>query len=308
MVDIMYELATSEGPLSNSDVKTVLGLINVLSRILPFIFGNPDYADLIFWFNTIPSMTAEPPNPPKEEIATKEEEDADKFSTPPETAKSTNLPLPAFEPLSEQAYGAKLLESIAMLMFKGNLCISDIKREENSEYSIDRNSLWKGGVVHEKVYHDSDKRFDKHRIDILRLLHVCLTSTIYQPSFMYMRRINPFLTFFTNSYIKNSKNIFFSLFNTLLRYDWKGFGIPYLSSLQSLSGDHELLVDKCAQILCILLDYKVPTIDNAKQLIGTSRPINTIYNYFVANIPNRHSRRLPEETQMYFIYIYIYIL
>jgi hypothetical protein len=75
-----------------------------------------------------------------------------------------------------------------------------------------------------------------NRLDLLRLLLVILSQPLFHTPDEYLLVLNPFSTYFTNKRSKNVKNLFVSLINQVVSYDSAGYGIPYLSAVDS-SGD-----------------------------------------------------------------------
>jgi hypothetical protein len=93
--------------------------------------------------------------------------------------------------------------------------------------------------------------------------------------------LNPFSTYFTSKRAKNTKNLFVSLVNTIIAYDCQGYGIPYLSAIDT-SGDQETLTTLSLNLLLILIEYKPPSFENLSYLIkGGHTSLNRVREYFV---------------------------
>ena len=228
----MYAYSAQEIQMNESEATLIKGCINLLIRVLPFIFTSPDFADNILWnIVTNPSVITPSTRRMREERAKKaaakdknKEEGKDLFHEA--EIDETKIP-----------YAIKLLESIFCLCFKPGFTINEMKERERltiNPYGIDYKVIWRSGVACENASNTNTRKYDKtrfefvlvislFRIDILKLLIVALSETIYLGTDQYLKRINPFITFATNSKIKHSKNLFFSLLNTMLTYDWKGY-------------------------------------------------------------------------------------
>lgn len=82
----------------------------------------------------------------------------------------------------------------------------------------------------------------------------------------YLTVLNPFATYFTSKKSKNCKNLFISLLNQVISYDVGGYGIPYLSSVDT-HGETEVLTTLSLHTLLVLLEYKPPSAQNLNFLI-----------------------------------------
>jgi hypothetical protein len=57
----------------------------------------------------------------------------------------------------------------------------------------------------------------------MRLLIIILSQPLYYSPDEYLLVLNPFSTYFTSRRVKNTKNLFVSLVNTVLSYDCQGY-------------------------------------------------------------------------------------
>lgn len=126
-----------------------------------------------------------------------------------------------------------------------------------------------------------------------------MISLLSQPLFHapeeYLVILNPFSTFLTNRRCKNTKNLFVSLINLIISYDCVGYGIPFISSIDS-QGDHETLTTLALHLMLILIEYKPPSIDNLRYLINGGHPsLKKIYSHFIHQVVTPQSRQ--EEIQ-----------
>jgi hypothetical protein len=161
-----------------------------------------------------------------------------------------------------------LMESIMLLLFKPGFTIKEV--ELNAELNhfgkqiilifsaIDEQLVWKSGVSVQDCPNNYETQYNGNRTDLLRLLTVMLSQPLYYSADDYLTVLNPFSTYFTSKRAKNSKNLFISLINTIVSYDVGGYGIPYLSAVDS-HGELETFTTLCLHNLLILIEYKPPS-------------------------------------------------
>lgn len=92
-------------------------------------------------------------------------------------------------------YGAKLSESILILLFKPGFTIRPLPEESKNtnRRMIDQNVLWKNGVsTSGDVYNHYYADYDANRISLLRLLLVMISQPLYHTSEEYLTILNPF--------------------------------------------------------------------------------------------------------------------
>lgn len=111
--------------------------------------------------------------------------------------------------------------------------------------------VWAGGCgVKSKKHSESNTRkFDKNRVEVLRLLLAACCDPLYSPAEDYNPLASRWLSVATAADAPNAICLFYSLLNTIITYDPK----------QGISGafaadTHARVVGLSAQILCVLLD------------------------------------------------------
>mmetsp|Transcript_12112 Transcript_12112/g.18396 ORF Transcript_12112/g.18396 Transcript_12112/m.18396 type:complete len:835 (+) Transcript_12112:156-2660(+) len=115
--------------------------------------------------------------------------------------------------------------------------------------------VWAGGIgVKTTKFNDATvRKFDKNRIEVLRLLLAACCDPLFSPSYEYNPLASRWLGVATAADSPNAICLFYSLFNTVMSYDPKhGIGVPYSGAFASDS--HARLVTLSAQVLCVLLD------------------------------------------------------
>ena len=141
--------------------------------------------------------------------------------------------------------------------------------------------MWRSGVTVPDAANHYVQTYNGNRIQLLRLLIIVLSQPLYYRPDEYLLVLNPFSTYFTSRRAKNTKNLFVSLVNTVLAYDCQGYGIPYLSAIDS-SGDQETLTTLCLHLVLILIEYKPPSFENLNYLIrGGHASLNRVKEYFM---------------------------
>lgn len=130
--------------------------------------------------------------------------------------------------------------------------------------------IWSAGIgitVQEMGYDANTRKYDKNRIEVLRLLLTSFCDPLYSPADEYNPLASRWLAVATAADAPNAICLFYSLFNTILSYDPR-MTIPVVGAATNFSeGNHIKLVELSAQVLCLLLDCGVPgnpepTVDN----------------------------------------------
>lgn len=115
------------------------------------------------------------------------------------------------------------------------------------------------GVSADQLGFDAGTRkYDKNRIEVLRLLLVSCCDPLFSPADEYNPLASRWLAVGVAADAPNIICLFYSLLNTILGFDPNGNGVPYSSTLAS--NNHVKLVELSAQVLCVLLDCGLPGI------------------------------------------------
>ena len=114
----------------------------------------------------------------------------------------------------------------------------------------------------------STNALDTHRTELLSLLIVCFSESLYY-SQEEEKSDNQWLAHFTSIGNRHILPLLTSLLNVVFSYDPVGYGVPYAYAFYSDA--RENLVTAALQLLVIVLDYKPePSVDQAEQ---QSRPV-----------------------------------
>ena len=113
-----------------------------------------------------------------------------------------------------------------------------------------------GATADQLGYDAGTRKYDKNRIEILRLLLACCCDPLFSPADEYNPLASRWLAVAVAADAPNSICLFYSLLNTVLCFDPNGMGVPMSGAFAS---DHHIrLVELSAQVLCVLLDCGLP--------------------------------------------------
>eukprot|EP00978_Attheya_sp_CCMP212_P019509 scaffold54819_cov62-Attheya_sp.AAC.3 len=112
------------------------------------------------------------------------------------------------------------------------------------------------GFVPKAGSETSSRKYDKNRIEILRLLLAACCDPLFSPADEYNPLASRWLAVAVAADAPNAVCLFYSLLNTILSYDPKGIGVPYSGAFAN--DTHVKLVELSAQALCVLLDCGLP--------------------------------------------------
>ncbi|MBN3307618.1 HID1 protein, partial [Amia calva] len=209
---------------SEKEKQIVLNCTRLLSRILPYIFEDPDWRG--FFWSTVPGAGR----------AGTDEVDDD-----------------SARPLAES-----LLLAIADLLFCPDFTVQshrkggpdtaeDIQSIDSCEY------IWEAGVGFAQSP-PLNYIHDLNRTELLKLLLTCFSEAMYLPPSSENNILNPWVTFFCSTDNRHALPLFTSLLNVVCAYDPVGYGIPYNHLL--FSDYREQLVEHAVQILIVTLEHE----------------------------------------------------
>ncbi|XP_010854794.1 PREDICTED: protein HID1 [Bison bison bison] len=214
---------------SEKERQIVLNCSRLLTRVLPYIFEDPDWRG--FFWSTVPGAGR----------GGGEDDD--------ENAR----------PLAES-----LLLAIADLLFCPDFTVQSHRRStvDSAEdiHSLDScEYIWEAGVG---FAHSPQPNYihDMNRMELLKLLLTCFSEAMYLPPAPDSSSINPWVQFFCSTENRHALPLFTSLLNTVCAYDPVGYGIPYNHLL--FSDYREPLVEEAAQVLIVTLDHDSATSAN----------------------------------------------
>uniref|UniRef100_A0A8C1QKS7 HID1 domain containing b n=1 Tax=Cyprinus carpio TaxID=7962 RepID=A0A8C1QKS7_CYPCA len=216
-------LNADSGCVCERDRQTVLSCIRLLTRILPYIFEDPDWRG--FFWSTVPKVG-------------KTVDESDDECT---------------RPLAES-----LLTAISDLLFCPDFTVeshgrtsadgpSDIQSIDSCEF------IWEAGVGFAQSP-PLNHTHDSSRAELLKLLLTCFSEEMYQsPSDTHTP--NPWVSFFCSRENRHALPLFTSLLNVVCAYDPVGYGIPYNHLM--FSDQRGMLAELALQTLIVSLEQEL---------------------------------------------------
>uniref|UniRef100_A0A8C4XGR2 HID1 domain containing n=1 Tax=Erpetoichthys calabaricus TaxID=27687 RepID=A0A8C4XGR2_ERPCA len=208
---------------SEKEKQIILNCTRLLTRILPYIFEDPDWRG--FFWSTVPGA------------GRSGAEDADDDGA---------------RPLAES-----LLLAIADLLFCPGFTVQSHKKgaadTPEDIHSIDScEYIWEAGVG---FAHSPPLNYihDLNRTELLKLLLTCFSEAMYLPPSSESNILNPWVQFFCSTENRHALPLFTSLLNVVCAYDPVGYGIPYNHLL--FSDTREQLVEHAVQVLIVTLEH-----------------------------------------------------
>ncbi|PVD37614.1 hypothetical protein C0Q70_00210 [Pomacea canaliculata] len=211
-------LAAESGCPSQREQQTVLNCVRLLTRILPYIFEDPDWRG--FFWSTLPGQSEEGEN-----------------ESPP--------------------LAQSLLNAVSDLLFCPDFTVTSARKSgpDNPEDmgTIDScEYIWEAGVgfahspSHSSIH-------DQNRTELLKLCLTCFSETMYLPPVADAHvSPNQWIQYFTSTENRHALPLFTSLLNCLCSYDPVGYGVPYNHLM--FSDSREPLVEVALQVLCVTME------------------------------------------------------
>jgi len=232
----------------------VLNCSRLLTRILPYIFEDPDWRG--FFWSTVPGQAE--PGPGNEEA---QEEPTTPLAQSLVAAVCDLLFCPDFTVYAKRAGPDKP---------------GDLANIDSCAY------IWEAGVgfatspPHVPLH-------DYHRTELLKLLLTCFSEAMYLPPSEAPNTPNKWLQYFASSENRHALPLFTSLLNVVCAYDPLGYGVPYNHVM--FQDTLEPLIEVAIQLLIVVLDYDmeqqqiIDNINNPDQNIEETGPENLFCNY-----------------------------
>ncbi|XP_006823997.1 protein HID1-like [Saccoglossus kowalevskii] len=270
--------ASETGCASPKDQQVVLNCVRLLTRILPYIFEDPDWRG--FFWTSLPGQSSDA-------------EGANDLDLEWLQRDGESIPL-----------AQSLLNALADLLFCPDFTVSHHKKggpeKPEDPQSIDScEYIWEAGVGFANTP-PTVPQADLNRTELLKLLLTCFSEAMYLPPVADAHTSpNPWITYFCSSENRHALPLFTSLLNIVCAYDPVGYGVPYNHLM--FSDFRESLVEVAAQLLVVTLDHdsghsSVVTVDGTVNgtpvEAGDGIPDNLFVNYL---------SRIHREEDFYFI-------
>ncbi|XP_071796675.1 protein HID1-like isoform X3 [Asterias amurensis] len=235
--------ASESGCSAAKDQQMVLNSVRLLTRILPYIFEDPDWRG--FFWSTLPGQSYG-------------------IEGMDDISDEESLPL-----------AQSLLNAVADLLFCPDFTVAPNTKKPGPESHEDPQSIdsceyiWEAGVGFANSPPQS-ALLDQNRTELLKLLLTCFSETMYLPPVSDAHsQPNQWISYFCSSENRHALPLFTSLLNVVCAYDPVGFGVPYN---HLMFADHrEPVVEVASQILVVTLDHDTvhsqvpPTVDAADE-------------------------------------------
>ncbi|XP_069125176.1 protein HID1-like [Argopecten irradians] len=246
--------AAESGCPGQREQQTVLNCVRLLTRVLPYIFEDPDWRG--FFWSTLPGQSEETENesPPLAQSLI--------------NAMSDLLFCPDFTVASSRKAGPDNPE--------------DMHTIDSCEY------IWEAGVgfAHSPT---RNQYYDQNRCEIIKLLLTCFSETMYLPPVADAHsHPNQWIQYFSSTENRHALPLFTSLLNIVCAYDPVGYGVPYNHLM--FNDSSEPLVEGALQVLCVTLENDSSSQQNVsvdgtsggtamEQQNDTGGPDNLFVNY-----------------------------
>eukprot|EP00004_Rigifila_ramosa_P022164 TRINITY_DN6004_c0_g1_i1.p1 TRINITY_DN6004_c0_g1~~TRINITY_DN6004_c0_g1_i1.p1 ORF type:complete len:976 (-),score=252.71 TRINITY_DN6004_c0_g1_i1:80-3007(-) len=227
----------AQSPLSSEASTVLINGVRLLTRLMPFIFEQPAFAEDLFWA-VPPSQTPAPAPAP---------------STPLDAEIQVVEP-PVPPQFVEPVLAHVLLTALLRALFMPSFC---------NPANAPENQIWRAGIMGDlfsTAASTTTGTLDSNRTEVLKCLLACCSSHIYiQPRTTGVHARNNWLEFLCRSTAAQPHQpqcvpLLASLVNIALSYDPIGWGIPYGSMM--VSDYHEPLANAALQVLLVLLDHR----------------------------------------------------
>ncbi|XP_041473383.1 protein HID1-like [Lytechinus variegatus] len=264
--------AAESGCSAPRDQQVVLNAARLLTRILPYIFEDPDWRG--FFWSTLPGQSANM-------------DGVDDFLSQLLSDVDLHLPKENYLTRSDEEslpLAQSLLAALSDLLFCPDFTVVAAKKtgpeKPDDPQSIDScEYIWDAGVGCATAP-PHFAHLDQNRTEILKLLLTCFSETMYlAPASDAHSLPNQWISFFCSSDNRHALPLFTSMLNIACAYDPVGYGMPYNHLL--FSDTREPLVEIAAQILVVTLDHANPhnvasSVDGAEEGV---LPENLFVNY-----------------------------
>ncbi|XP_066923547.1 protein HID1-like [Clytia hemisphaerica] len=234
----------------------VLNCCRLLTRIMPYIFEDPDWRG--FFWSTVPGQ-----NDTEHQGGGRENED---------------------EPATPLAQS--LVAAVCDLLFCPDFTVfakqsgpdnpDDLANIDSCAY------IWEAGVgFASSPPHVAEH--DYHRSELLKLLLSCFSEAMYLPPSDAPNAPNKWLQYFASAENRHALPLFTSLLNVTCSYDPVGYGIPYNHIM--FNDSREPLIEVAIQLLIVVLDYDmeqqqiIDNVNNPDTSYEGNGPENLFCNY-----------------------------
>ncbi|KAF9341526.1 hypothetical protein BGZ91_007183 [Linnemannia elongata] len=244
------QFLTPEAP-----VNQLLNCVRVLTRLFPFVFESDDlmmWEERFFWTPRIKGASSRGRSNAShldDSMQPLESEDQSSLPNPLRSERISSAPKDL--DCEETTQGHRLIKTLLGLLFTSGFTLPTALESRNRVSYV----IWETGIGSSKPIGTS-KELDDNRTEILRLLLVLLSRSMYIPPTAITTTENRWIdTVVTGSDRQITLAILCSLVNSALKYNPSGWGLPYNHVM--FNDQRELLVMLCLQVIVVLLNYQV---------------------------------------------------
>ncbi|ORZ03659.1 high-temperature-induced dauer-formation protein-domain-containing protein [Syncephalastrum racemosum] len=265
-------------PAAPNTISELLNCFRVLSRVIPYIFeygDSSEWEDKLFW---VPRSVERLPTPA---AAADHEQDGQKAQ-------------PQYDTLPPRG---DIIMSLTLkcLFLAGFTLPSTMTSADGNKVN---HVIWESGVGSSTPI-ASSREHDLNRIEVLRLLIVLLSKSMYVPPSQVLSKEDRWLHYVV---AKTERKVVLallcSLLNTACKYNPLGWGVPYNHVV--FTDTREQLVVMCLRVLLVILDYHSPRVAQTMRQLDqrdTAPPAEMVNGVELMSIQDPEKRKLAEREQ-----------
>lgn len=241
----------------------LLNCLRLLSKVIPFIYELPNYADEIeprlFWstlFNPLDFLLAGPD-------------------------LTLNPTGPSIKPPGDSVLAVSLITSLVQLLLTPGFAV-----DRQSINLTTKVTLFEPGIGGSRKYQAPNPIYDSNRVEVLRTLIALISSSFYDKPTEVISKGSRFLTFIVTSLPRTELvSLICSLFNITCRAARKPEESGLVYDNITLAELRYLCVTYSVQLLASMLVYPIPSLDTTSFLIEhnlttSARPLNMVRIFF----------------------------
>lgn len=243
--------------------RVVLNACRILTRILPYMFEDPDWRG--FFWTKLPLNSTTGGESASASGGSIKDADGETDSEAEAKERKRRTGKSGHRDKKQVPLAHSLLTALCDLLFCPDFTVpslpcrrgrfgcpdsppDDLQAIDSCEY------IWESGIGFTSSSRGTSV-YDNNRIEVLRLLLTCFSSCMYltpKEAASASNSSNKWIEFFTSSQNRHALPLFTSLLNTIISYEPNGI-LPFNHLI--FSDPRESLVDVCTQILIVTLDY-----------------------------------------------------
>ncbi|VUZ41805.1 unnamed protein product [Hymenolepis diminuta] len=252
-VERLAQIAEASFP-TTQDQQTAINCVRLLTRIIPYLFEDPEWRP--FFWSVLPAQN------------------------------ESNSQATSSVPLAQT-----LISSLCDLLFCPDFTVHSLTKPgpENVEdmHTIDScEYIWEAGVGFAQSP-APNAQHDANRTEIIRLLLVCFSETMYLTQSEARSEVNKWIAFFSGPENRHVLPLFTSLLNVVCAYNPSSSSLPYNHLM--FTDSREPLVEVALQVLCVTLEADTHNLDSMeKRRLNSSTSDDSGTNLFLNYLSRIH--------------------